>query len=169
METKVCLECGKEKRIETFGTCKNVQHQKSGKAVVRRKNICQTCFSKRQKARVQLSMLEAFDWKCQCCGENHPEFLSLQHVTGFGRTLGSRASFKEKIFARKHGWNREHFSVLCYNCNVTRQYFGRCPHQVGDTPEQAIERLRKKAEPKRYYVNARFVNKMLEKVEKESS
>jgi|SRR6267142_935349 len=58
METKVCLECGKEKRIETFGTSKNMQYQKSGKVVVRRKNICQTCFSKRQKARVQLSMLE---------------------------------------------------------------------------------------------------------------
>lgn len=161
METKVCLECGIEKPIHSFGTSLNVQVQKSGRQVVRRKNICHACFSNRQRARIKMDMLSAFDFKCSCCGETHPDFLSLEHISGVGKTSGKRASNKEKLFAKKHGWNKEHFSVLCYNCNCAKQYFGRCPHEVNETTELGLERLRKKGEPRRYYVHERWVKKRM--------
>lgn len=161
METKVCLECGREKPIHTFGTSKNMQVQRSGKVVVRRKNICQACFSARQRARLKFEMLQEFDFKCQCCGERHPDLLSLHHVTGKGRELGNRASMKEHWFAKKHGWNKEHFGVLCYNCNCARQYFGTCPHERNESAEEGLERLRKAGELKRYFVSERWVNKRL--------
>ncbi|HEX4503164.1 MAG TPA: hypothetical protein VH187_18680 [Scandinavium sp.] len=155
-KSKICLDCGKEKPISAFGHATNIQIQKSGKCVIRRKNICYTCFSVRQNARIKLEMLAAFDWKCQCCGELHPDFLTLQHITGLGKTPGKRASKKEKWFAKKHGWNKDHFAVLCYNCNCAKQYFGRCPHEIGETPEQGIEILKKMGEPKRYYTSDRW-------------
>jgi len=68
---------------------------------------------------------------CACCGENHIEFLSLDHISGGGN--------KHRKELRKNGtafyyWIRKNkfpsgYQVLCFNCNFSKGHYGYCPHQ----------------------------------------
>ena len=68
--------------------------------------------------------------QCACCGENHLQFLALDHVNGGGN--------KEKKILRKtgtrfFGWLKSHnypsgYRVLCHNCNMSMGFYGFCPH-----------------------------------------
>lgn len=66
--------------------------------------------------------------QCQCCGENNPAFLNLDHTDGGGarhwRTLKSK-SFTEWVI---HNNYPDVFRVLCSNCNQAISIFGSCPH-----------------------------------------
>jgi len=66
---------------------------------------------------------------CSCCGENHLEFLAIDHIDGGGNTLrkieknhGSTRWFKANNYP-------EGFRVLCHNCNMSLGSWGYCPHQ----------------------------------------
>lgn len=70
------------------------------------------------------------EMRCACCGDNHVEFLSIDHINNDGaeqrKEHGKGASF--------HYWLKrnnypEGYQVLCYNCNCSRGFFGYCPHK----------------------------------------
>ena len=71
-------------------------------------------------------------YRCACCGETEPKFLSLDHVFNDGsqhrKEVGGRGS---QIFK----WLRDHgypagFQVLCMNCNHGKALNGGvCPHK----------------------------------------
>ena len=68
---------------------------------------------------------------CSCCGENHLEFLTIDHIYGGGN--------KQKKKIGKVGWAfpkwlkdnnyPDGYRVLCYNCNCSRGFYGYCPHE----------------------------------------
>jgi len=65
--------------------------------------------------------------KCVCCGEQHIEFLTIDHVNGnklknFGE--GSNLYY----WLRKNDFP-EGFQVLCFNCNCAKGIYGVCPHE----------------------------------------
>ena len=33
---------------------------------------------------------------------------------------------------KKHGFPKEGFQLLCYNCNCAKGFFGKCPHKKQD-------------------------------------
>ncbi len=68
---------------------------------------------------------------CECCGENHIEFLSIDHISGNGRK--HRKEIKEylPIYLKKNNYPLG-FRILCYNCNLAIGFFGYCPHKKGD-------------------------------------
>ncbi len=78
------------------------------------------------------TMLVYGGYRCACCGETEPMFLTLDHVNNDGnrhrRKIGSFSS--PKMFA----WLRARhyppgFQVLCSNCNHGRhRNGGTCPH-----------------------------------------
>jgi hypothetical protein len=141
---KLCPECGIEKRDTCFNLSMN------GK----RRNLCKACSSKKGRIRRRLELFEAFGWKCQCCGENHPDFLTLEHIDGKNHYTGpnstQRVTEQEIYHAKKHGFNPEFFSLLCMNCNFAKGHWGKCPHETGETPEQAIEAMRMASKSIRY-------------------
>ncbi len=69
--------------------------------------------------------------KCACCGEKEPKFLSLDHKKGGGnkhrKKVGASTQFycwlRKNNFPKKLG-----LRVLCYNCNMSSGFFGKCPH-----------------------------------------
>ena len=69
--------------------------------------------------------------KCACCGENTPEFLSLDHINGGGNSHRK----KEKIVGNGiYRWLRKNnfpkgFQILCFNCNLAKGFYGKCSHQ----------------------------------------
>lgn len=65
---------------------------------------------------------------CECCGESHWEFLTIDHIYGNG------SKHKREIKRRNiYPWlikNNfpEGFRVLCFNCNCSLGFYGKCPH-----------------------------------------
>jgi len=76
--------------------------------------------------------------KCACCGENHLEFLSIDHIHGGGdeerKKIGGSRSCGSMVFYRwliKNGFP-DGYQVLCYNCNCAKGFYGYCPHQMNE-------------------------------------
>lgn len=67
---------------------------------------------------------------CVCCGENHKEFLQLDHIAGGGRehreTIGVGTKFWLWLINNDFP---DGFRVLCANCNWGRRNGGICPHE----------------------------------------
>ena len=67
---------------------------------------------------------------CACCGEKILEFLSIDHINGGGTKHIRSHSVVRTGFYR---WLIQNhyppgFQVLCYNCNMAKGFFGKCPH-----------------------------------------
>ena len=90
--------------------------------------------------RIKRAALEAYGGaRCTCCGEDHVEFLTLDHVEDdgadqrralTGKNLGGSANFY--TWLRKEGYPPLTLEVTCMSCNAGRHRNGGiCPH-VGD-------------------------------------
>lgn len=65
--------------------------------------------------------------KCACCGENHIEFLTIDHVNG--REKGDKKTGGTLQYWIKRNNFPKGFQVLCFNCNCAKGFFGECPHK----------------------------------------
>lgn len=86
-----------------------------------------------EKARrwnLRLAIVAAYGGKCVCCGENRPEFMTVDHINGGGskhrKQLGSSLNFFR--FLAREGYPKDAYRLLCYNCNLSRGALGYCPH-----------------------------------------
>lgn len=82
--------------------------------------------------KLTVAIFDHYGWRCQCCGETIPEFLSLDHKFGGGnkdreeKRMGSNDWYTAVV---KDGFPEE-FQILCLNCNLGRQRNGGvCPHE----------------------------------------
>lgn len=78
-------------------------------------------------------VLRVYGGKCACCGESHPSFLGIDHIDGNGnqhrRThTNGRAGDAFYRWLKKYDYPNG-FRILCWNCNMARGFFGRCPHE----------------------------------------
>lgn len=77
--------------------------------------------------------------RCACCGENHFEFLVIDHINGGG----GKHRKEQKLTGgnRLANWLIQNdfptgFRILCHNCNMSRGAYGYCPHEHPElTPE----------------------------------
>ena len=84
----------------------------------------------RQKARLEvLTHYGGNPPRCGCCGENHLQFLGIDHINGGG----SKHRREFKIGGSFYPWLRQNnypigYQVLCHNCNLAKGFYGACPH-----------------------------------------
>lgn len=77
-------------------------------------------------------------YRCNCCGENEPMFLSIDHVDNNGAQerkagLYSGSGYGFYRWLRKTGFPPG-YQVLCMNCQVGKHKNGGvCPHQTSST------------------------------------
>jgi hypothetical protein len=136
-ETKKCTRCEKVLPYDE-------QHFiKSTKFRWGLKPICRECWLPiyREKHRcwrrkVKLEVISHYSGgnpKCSCCGETHVEFLTVDHVNNDGSTDRKVRGAGMKFYAllRREGFpNDPPLTCLCFNCNLAKGMFGRCPHDV---------------------------------------
>jgi len=72
-------------------------------------------------------VLDHYGSICQCCGENHFEFLTIDHPHGGGN------KHRKEIRTTIYNWLKRNnypqgFRVLCMNCNFSLGKYGYCPH-----------------------------------------
>jgi hypothetical protein len=137
MDTKYCVNCEETKSLEKFTL------NPDGSI---RKHICKACYARKWRAQLKLEMLEEFGWRCQCCNEDNPHFLTLDHINNDGNK--HRAEVKsgsvEMIYsqAKKEGWPKDRYQLLCINCNWAKGKWGVCPHKISKTSVEIIEELK---------------------------
>ena len=71
--------------------------------------------------------------KCECCGEEHIEFLSIDHIEGDGASHRATANGSARNGKNLYYWLKKNgfppgFRVLCMNCNFSLGHHGYCPH-----------------------------------------
>lgn len=75
-------------------------------------------------------IFDYYGYVCNCCGENNPKFLTIDHVYNDGyvhRTQGSRIYSTIKRDIESGGADR--YQIYCYNCNCAKRLNGGiCPH-----------------------------------------
>ena len=67
---------------------------------------------------------------CACCKESMLKFLTLDHIEGRKKMGHSKrdVGYKLQRWARENDYP-DTLQVLCYNCNMAKGLFGKCPHQ----------------------------------------
>jgi hypothetical protein len=91
----------------------------------------------RARARqVKLDVIVAYGGACTCCGEDHPAFLTLDHIHGGGTQLRKNGGMKvgTPLYyqLRKAGFPQGDLQLLCMNCNFAKGHWGSCPHEGGE-------------------------------------
>ena len=122
--TKKCPRCGRYKDLVEFGkSCKT----KDGKTC-----YCILCgreYRNNHGQTQRLMVLEHYGGKCACCGEDHPEFLSLDHINGGGHKHQLEIKRRHVVeWVAAKGFPAG-FRVLCHNCNQALGHYGYCPHR----------------------------------------
>lgn len=129
----LCVGCGSRKRAPQQG-----------------RRLCRACLRRKlenyytnkehklsaQKKYVRTLRVEALDAYggpvCSCCGEDHEEFLTIDHVNGGGsahrRSLKSRGGHSFYLWLRRNNYPKG-FRILCMNCNFAYGMRGYCPHK----------------------------------------
>jgi len=69
--------------------------------------------------------------KCACCGEDHLEFLSIDHINNDGaehrKTVDSGTQICRWLIKYNYPSG---FQILCHNCNMSKGFYGICPHET---------------------------------------
>lgn len=84
--------------------------------------------------RVELrrEVIVAYGGRCTCppCGEATYEFLTLEHLNADGaahREKVGRNAQAQLLDIKNRGFPAE-YTILCYNCNLSKAIYGVCPH-----------------------------------------
>jgi 5-methylcytosine-specific restriction endonuclease McrA len=81
--------------------------------------------------KVRQEALEHYGGRCVCCGETNPILLSFDHVNNDGAEHRRRDKYGSlPVWLKQNAWPTEGYQVLCYNCNLSKGYYGYCPHQT---------------------------------------
>jgi len=66
---------------------------------------------------------------CACCGENHLEFLTIEHKNHDGKE--QRKGRHYYCWLKKNGFpDNLNLEVLCMNCNWAKRHNRKCPHET---------------------------------------
>jgi hypothetical protein len=122
-----CVECLKRQKKERLTRKKKQQCRNCGKST----DGLSRCTECRQTVKRHMEKLkdEVFNqyggYKCVCCGDEHKEFLTIDHIEGGGckhrQEIGQSSTYR---------WLKQQefpagYQVLCWNCNIAKWRYSR--------------------------------------------
>lgn len=84
-----------------------------------------------RRARMKAAVIAAYGGKCECCGESHSDFLTIDHIHRDGRQDRAKHGWGSSFWAHLHkiGCPRDKYRLFCMNCNFATRWGGSCPHE----------------------------------------
>jgi len=161
-ERGLCVHCGNTPPVEREVLCqrckKKASHYRANltkKERERRARLHHEYFLRnrekfnqnaaRYRAKRKRDVFGFYGYKCNCCGETEPAFLTIDHVHGGGNKqrremFGSNSGGGNRMLALiiKQGYPAT-FQVLCWNCNMAKSHRGSCPHKALKNCESTME------------------------------
>lgn len=128
---------GKQKRDADYYK-RNVDHVRSGALSYYQRNRERILKQRRAKDRaLKKEIIDAYGGICECCGESMIEFLTIDHINNDGAKHRAKVGSGRRMYQdiKDQGFPEDIFQVLCFNCNITRGFYGYCPHQPEDVRE----------------------------------
>lgn len=129
---KRCLSCNRKRRIKFYKKNQIKEKEKSlAKYHLNRDAILAR--NKNYYKQIKEKVFEYYGgYKCNCCGENGKEFLTIDHIDGGGNThrksMGGRGTYIYNWIIKNNF--PPMFQILCYNCNLAKAKNNNiCPHK----------------------------------------
>ena len=124
-KTIYCSECRKEK---------NLIHNRVLEKYKEEYNKKQREYQRKYRKRDKLKLFIHYSGnppRCQCCGEQHIEFLTIDHINNDGVKDRKKGLIGHNLYdwLIKNNYP-EGYRILCYNCNCSLGHHGYCPHNV---------------------------------------
>lgn len=104
-----------------------------------RESVGKEYLNKQARARTLLLKLEvvaAYGGRCSCCGVRHFHFLTVEHKDGKGadhrkKLFGNAgaAGHRFYLWLKSKGFPKKNLELLCWNCNLAKAIYGKCPHK----------------------------------------
>lgn len=136
-ELKTCSRCKESKLINRFAKRKEIVRNRE---YLYLRGVCLDCCNKRireQRAGYRKQVFDHYGWVCKCCGEDEPEFMTIDHIHNDGyldrmkygrkKKLVSKDLYYKIIFVEKFPEDR--YQPLCHNCQFGKWDGRICPHQ----------------------------------------
>lgn len=90
-------------------------------------------YEKGVRIKLKLEIINEYGGACQCCGENEPRFLAIDHINGNGsehrKEIGIKGGYRFYLWLKENKYPKDNFQLLCMNCNFAKGKNGTCPHQ----------------------------------------
>lgn len=85
------------------------------------------------RAQLKFVVYRAYGNRCVCCGEDNPEFLSIDHINGGGSQMRANKTHPVSGVALYY-WIIKNkfpkmFRLLCHNCNMATRFDMPCHHK----------------------------------------
>lgn len=128
---RACASC---KKLTTDFALRN-ERGREGRL---QRNICRDCYNRNERelrAALKKRVFDHYGWRCVCCGEDNPTFLTMDHKNNDGYLdkfpCGTKKVGKDLYHqVIKEGFP-DRFQTLCHNCNFGKKVNGGvCPHQT---------------------------------------
>ncbi len=132
-ERGMCYRCGKRPPMSDVGICKQCSVKWNARRLLHKTRY--NAVHRNTRERVRREVFEAYGGcHCACCGESHIEFMSIDHIEGWGAAhrsqhdMAMRGGSEFYRWLQKNGYPRG-YQVLCMNCNIAKRQSDSCPHR----------------------------------------
>ena len=142
-KTQRCTCCHRRKKLDAFRIrsnngqldswcikCWDAYHKTYRLHYLEKQGKILRGYDKYRALQLKLETIAAYGGKCSCCGEDTPEFLTVdckRHNSGFHKQVRYGGHFYRWL--KKHKYPKRQFQLLCFNCNCAKGLFGKCPHK----------------------------------------
>jgi len=111
---------------------KFIEKRRARMAVWRGDNVEKNrAYQRKYKVKLKNLILNHYGRECACCGEDHIEFLCLDHLDGNGnqhrKATGNKGGHQFYQWVVNNNYP-EGLRILCHNCNQSLNIWGYCPH-----------------------------------------
>lgn len=124
-----CMKCGASLSNETWWPSSRGKHRLCNACIRKLNKEHNDAYNKRRWRKNKLAVIDGYGGKCSCCGESHPEFLSIDHINGNGKEHRKLVGTRLYAILIREGFPKDNYRLLCMNCNFAIGHFGYCPHQ----------------------------------------
>jgi hypothetical protein len=102
----------------------------------RRRSADKVAWAKAKRQKCRLELIARYGGRCNCCGLSDYRWLSLHHKNhdGGAERRQHKRNAANRLYHLVKQPIRDDLELLCYNCHLSQDFFGCCPHNDPASP-----------------------------------